>query len=386
MRRNEEIDRLRAVAILATLYAHVEGLWLWPVPILEKMQRYFVGYDGVLLFFSISGYVISASLLPKLDAALRRGDGILTALSAFFCKRIYRINPSAILWIFVSFIIFAVIDPPLIPGNLQAARASLFNYFNIYTISPGALPNYFGVFWTLSLEEQFYIAFPILLLICRSPLSRLLALAILVIIAEYRIGVLTPAFAIQPLVGGVMLYIIGEQWGLLDVLRRSRFAYRPLLIAVAVVLIAAMFMYRIFLAPYARHYLVDCAVAYTALVGLAAMKKELILPLFGTRRILNWFGTRSFTLYLAHLPLLMLIRYGWMNYGSTIGFPYGSENNVLIFVTWIIPLLIITECSYRFFEKPLINAGHNRARRMESESNACGKRPETSETRLVSST
>jgi peptidoglycan/LPS O-acetylase OafA/YrhL len=364
MTRNIEIDRLRALAVVATIYAHLPDLWMWNVPILAFLRRYTAGYDGVLLFFTISGFVISASLMPKLEAALNRGCGVVSVLTAFFCKRLYRITPTATLWIFLTLAIVIIVDPPSAKGNLYAALAALFNFFNIYAVLPNTLPNTYGVYWSLSLEEQFYIALPLLLICFRSVRYRLAALAALVTVTEFSESSLSGAFQIPPIVGGVALYIIDQQFNLIKRIRESRLSSQLVLAPLALLLTISIFTIPL-IRPFTPHYLLIMGPICTLFVLVAAVGKNAVLPIKGGKAIMEWLGSRSFTLYLSHLPMILIVRYFWMTAAPHFGYHYSQENTLAIFITWIIATIATTELSYRLLEQPLMRRGRNIANNIE---------------------
>lgn len=367
MTRNEEIDKLRAVAILATIYAHIADLWMWKISMLEKMQHYAVGYDGVLLFFTISGYVISASLVPKLDAVFARGENGAKVLSAFFCKRIFRITPTCVLWIVITLITTSIVDPASFLGNFRASEAALLNYFNIYAVMPGHLPNSFGVYWSLSLEEQFYIALPVILICFRAPWKRLVALAALIVVTQFNGIEIASMFQIPAIAAGVIIYILESRYRILDPIRRRRGLFGNMILAIfASTLIIGLFVLPL-ARPYTPHYLLISAPLFALLIYIAAARKNFILPFWGIRFILRWLGTRSFILYLVHLPMIMIIRFCWMIIGPAHGHPYGPENNVPIFVTWLIATIVITELTHQCIEKPMMDKGHRIAGIIETE-------------------
>ncbi|MFL1491034.1 acyltransferase family protein [Pseudomonas antarctica] len=365
MRRNEEIDRLRALAIVATVYAHIPDLWMWRVPFKETMRKFSAGYDGVLLFFTISGFVISASLIPKLEKAVSEKESLSNVLLAFFCKRLFRITPTATLWIALTFLAAIIIDPASVKGNVYAAIAALTNFFNVYVVSGYALPNAYGVYWSLSLEEQFYVALPIVFLLFKTTNGRLLTLLLIVAVTEFSgLQWIKGVFQIPPIVGGVSLYLIDRKYGLLEKLRSSKFLSRGVLILLAALLSVSIFVIPL-IRPFTPHYLLIMGLVCTCLVCIAVLGKGSVLVIPGTERILYWLGSRSFTLYLTHLPMIYMVRYCWVVVGPHMGQNYSADNNFAIFATWIVLTVLVTEFSYRFFEMPLLEKGRGIAGRIE---------------------
>ncbi len=124
------------------------------------------GFAGVDVFFVISGFLISSSLLGELEASGRIG------LATFWAKRMRRLLPAAFLVIAVTVIFSAIFVPPFTRAEFLAeGLASIFYYENWnlalssadYFADSNASP--FQHFWSLAVEEQFYLVWPIALLV-----------------------------------------------------------------------------------------------------------------------------------------------------------------------------------------------------------------------------
>jgi peptidoglycan/LPS O-acetylase OafA/YrhL len=152
--KRADIEGLRAVAILAVVAYHC-GL---PVP---------GGYVGVDVFFVISGYLITSLLWKELS-----GEGRLS-FTGFYARRARRLLPSAVLVLVVTVLVSIAVTGPLMAtavakdavacalyvGNYRFAFQAT-NYLTAHgPVSP--LQNY----WSLGVEEQFYVLWPALLLV-----------------------------------------------------------------------------------------------------------------------------------------------------------------------------------------------------------------------------
>src|SRR5262249_27065480 len=141
-----QLDGLRAIAVLLVLFEHT-----CPTPPLRT------GRVGVLLFYVLSGFLITGILLQ----ARARAAGVAPlrgVLAAFYARRCLRIFP---LFYFVLLAALLLRIPPL-PDHL----ASLLSYTsNFDTAAQGKwLQQPFGPFWSLAVEEQFYLLWPALVL------------------------------------------------------------------------------------------------------------------------------------------------------------------------------------------------------------------------------
>jgi peptidoglycan/LPS O-acetylase OafA/YrhL len=148
-----DIEGLRAVAVLAVLAYHLE------------LPGFSGGFAGVDVFFVISGYLITGHLVSEVarNGRVRFGD--------FYARRVRRILPAATVVIVGTVVLAAVfqnrLDYALMTG--ADARSSALFYSNIrffnestdYLAEAGGL-SLFQQFWSLSVEEQFYLLWPVL--------------------------------------------------------------------------------------------------------------------------------------------------------------------------------------------------------------------------------
>lgn len=141
-----EIDSLRAIAVIAVLLSH----WLpwFPRPINW-------GIGGVYLFFAISGYVITRGLLQEKD---RSGS---IDFRQFFMRRIVRIWPAYYMCIAVSYFVWPGFPDGTVIWHLTFLSNVLFS-------QKAQFPAHF---WSLSVEQQFYLAWPFLALLSRKRLA-----------------------------------------------------------------------------------------------------------------------------------------------------------------------------------------------------------------------
>ncbi len=126
--------------------------------------QFFPGAFGVLIFFVVSGFLITRLLFAE-----RRATGRIN-LGNFYLRRFFRLYPVIIVYTGVVIISFVASSHPV---NWYEPASALFYFANYLDIwSPAAehahataMP--FGIFWTLSIEEHFYLFFPFLFLAVR---------------------------------------------------------------------------------------------------------------------------------------------------------------------------------------------------------------------------
>lgn len=141
--RIKEIDGLRALAVLAVMGFHY-------LP-----QRFIGGYIGVDLFFVISGFVITSALQRELVA-----NGTIS-LRNFYARRFFRIVPP--LGVMIGGVL--LVTGWRFAGQAALALLSIMNWYRVFSNDTGAV---FGHTWSLSIEEQFYLIWPLALLILHS--------------------------------------------------------------------------------------------------------------------------------------------------------------------------------------------------------------------------
>ncbi len=150
-----ELDGLRSIAVYLVVAFHAHMV------LLEG------GFVGVDLFFVLSGFLVTGVLLRDLDTQGR------IRLGNFYARRVRRLLPAAVVLIVVTCLVQLLVAS--LPDRVEMvddARASLLYYANWHFIAEGR--EYFAQdgdsspflhFWSLSIEEQFYIFYPLILVL-----------------------------------------------------------------------------------------------------------------------------------------------------------------------------------------------------------------------------
>lgn len=146
--RVNEIDGLRAIAISLVIAQHC-GL----AP---------MGWTGVWLFFAISGYVISRNFIHN----EYQESSVFSQYKTFMGRRFFRIVPVYVLYILLNVVILLLIGAAESFKDLPFLLTFTYNWQMIFEFwrSEFSWPA-FGHLWTLSVEEQFYIFYPLLFLL-----------------------------------------------------------------------------------------------------------------------------------------------------------------------------------------------------------------------------
>src|ERR1700689_5054879 len=116
----------------------------------SQFSRWANGYAGVLIFFSLSGYLITTHLVREFAVSGR------ISLKDFYVRRVFRILPPVILYLVILGMLAAA---GTVPFDWRSLRAALFFYAN-YADHSWVI----GHFWSLAVEEHFYLLWPVLLI------------------------------------------------------------------------------------------------------------------------------------------------------------------------------------------------------------------------------
>jgi|SRR5579875_683729 len=158
------LDGLRALAILGVLMAH-DLPWTIAGHSNEKWKGY--GGWGVQLFFALSGVLICWRLLED-EAKLGHIN-----LKDFYIRRLFRIQPAALAYLGVVALLFVAGAIPYDWHLWWSAVLSYANFLITVATPPGAAA-FLGHFWTLAVEEHFYILISLLFLVARRRRTALL--------------------------------------------------------------------------------------------------------------------------------------------------------------------------------------------------------------------
>lgn len=369
--RNIEIEYLRAVSILLVLVGHV--IWLSPYigEAVTPSFRYLSFGVGVDLFFCISGYVVSRSYVDYFDRYAGSGN-FWAAARGFWLRRAYRLLPSAWLWVLVGISCSLYFNQSgaflSVEQNLKSALAVLTFTANIAHMYEALAPN--NVYWSLSLEEQFYILLPFFLLLMRTPRSRIIALLLIVLVqfplsrnpfgdtvAQYL-----ASFRIDGFAWGILIYLFSQS--------ESYQRWRPTLLARYRVLALSVTVFLLFLlvAVPAQLYSSSLHMGLVAmlaacLVWLASYDRGCSFGFGGPNKVLGWLGSRSYAIYLIHMPVFKLVHELAVRYLLAVDQPYGPALVPYLLAGSTVLIIALAELNFRFVEEPMRRLGAARTGR-----------------------
>jgi peptidoglycan/LPS O-acetylase OafA/YrhL len=172
MKRIPTLDGWRGVAILLVLACHaavaLRGVVYWP-----HAQR--AGEHGVTIFFVLSGFLITSRLIAEEEA-----HGSIS-LRSFYARRFFRLMPCAWTYLACASILIILSGESVTAIYLLPCLLFFRNYVDISGTHPAT-----GHFWSLSIEEQFYLIWPSLLVLAGRRGAPWIAIAGAVCVAAYR--------------------------------------------------------------------------------------------------------------------------------------------------------------------------------------------------------
>ena len=364
--RNEDIEVLRAVAILFTVMAHFRVLFFWPDSWVASIDG-LPFWGGVDLFFCISGFVITGTLMRHARGARFAELGV-----PFWIRRVFRIWPAALLWLAIPLLCARYFNDSgafgswraNVPGASAAAAQVANLYFMVCEDGAGARwpCGRLDVYWSLSLEEQFYLVFPWLFFFLRLPVLRAVLIAL----------VLAQLFLPRPL--GSDLWLMRTDaiaLGVLIALSCSRGSVSPWLPAplrerrtatfFSTLLIAMIAL--LCLKPFALQ-VGALALVSAGLVLVASANANVICPVPALRPFLLWTGSRSFAIYLAHNPCFWATREIFNRLYPGTAFSDAFVIPVAIVGTGLV--ILASEATYRIVERPIRDLGRSIADRFSA--------------------
>jgi peptidoglycan/LPS O-acetylase OafA/YrhL len=341
-----DIDGLRCVAVLSVLAFHLSP---------NRLPGGFVGVD---VFFVISGYLISAIVFSEISASR-------FSVLAFYERRVRRIFPALFgMLIGVSVVLSFLLLPSefiTYAKSVIAATTSSSNFFfwqhSGYFDSPTSNPLLHT--WSLAVEEQFYILFPILLVVTRRFFPERLKLAVLALFFV-SLGASELTLRFDEVTAFYMPYT--RAWELLlgtilslGFFPRFRTAVlRNVATILGIVMIAYSTLRFTAQTPFPGLYALIPCVGSALIIGAGESGASLVSRVLSLRPIV-FVGLISYSLYLWHWPIIVLNDLGFTldlsglaphKFAFFLSSPTGKKA-VEVLLSFVLAIL-----SWRFVERP----------------------------------
>ncbi len=312
-RKRQDIQLLRAVAVLAVVGYHFD------------LAGFDYGFLGVDVFLVVSGYLVGGGLLSELKSSGR------IDVRRFFTHRIKRLLPASIVVVIATTLLLYATNE-LTTRDLRHALWSSLYVQNINLSFEGGdylgkdlLPTYFVHFWSLSLEEQFYVFTPIiLLLVALTKLKRPLIIFAAIGIASLALSLYQTSIgdssAYFSLTTRAWQFILGMVVANLNPSRTyARALWIISILGVGVFTLLINFdLGLLFPAPGA---IIPSVI--TALALVAGKSVPLKIPIAGIQSTGVFLGDLSYSIYLVHFPISLLVA-SWIGKGENLFFVTGG--------------------------------------------------------------
>lgn len=355
--RIEGLDGLRALAIVGVLVYHLNASWLPG------------GFLGVDVFFVVSGFLITTLLLREHQRTGR------IALSQFWVRRARRLLPALVLCVVTSVLIARAVSQDLLVDVGRQMLGALTFSTNWIEITAGTsyfdqtAPQLFMNFWSLAVEEQFYLLWPLLTLALLTVSSRVrvgVALSVGLASSVLMAVLFTPGTDatrvyygtdthVMGLMAGAALAFAWTNPGLATRVAPSRWGrFGSYAVPLALVVLLAEMVLLDEQSPLTfRGGIVLASLATAVLVmgvverrpgGVTGIQRVMRHPVSG------WVGARSYSIYLWHWPVILLVA---LDNPSAPG----TMSHLLTRVWCVLVTLALADLTFRFVETPFRTLG-----------------------------
>jgi len=305
------LDGLRGVAILLLLHFTTD-MTLPAGSVASHVRASLqIGWIGVDLFFVLSGFLITGILVDN------RTSG--NYFSAFYARRALRILPVYFLAVFAAFHLLPRFFQDFDTGGARTETA-FWLFLTNFAELPYQLGRTVGHFWSLAIEEQFYLVWPLVVFLTSRAGARRIALLTVILSPALRYAALlagvdgasvyhfTP-FRLDGLAAGAFIAMsVRDPAARAGLDRLSK-------IAGSVALVVAAILYGPLHLPEPLSTQLQFSIGFSALcIGFGALLTRVVLtrPDSPLARVLSWrslvtLGTYSYAMYLLHVPLLRVV-------------------------------------------------------------------------------
>jgi peptidoglycan/LPS O-acetylase OafA/YrhL len=366
----DDIERLRGFACILVFIQH--AAWICPLRFIYEIipSLLLFGSGAIRIFFAISGFIITLSLKDKF-ASLPDGvflDRLLAArkmLLSFYKKRFFRIFPVVIFVVILTAIFYGATEsdsawvPPLLRAPFEMLFGSYSNSLESFVLQEKIHKGGIGPFWTLGIEAQFYILWPLVMLMCKTNNARALvslSLGCLFLFVIYPMSFAFWGRKYYLIHNNLSELFLGSFFALLYREEHSIEAAKKITILISSVLALLIWFYP---SSVNTSYFSETVVSLASIfiVVLAAFAEgSFAIPLLG--RIFDFLGSRSFSFYSLQLVLMNIVVW----YTNSIYFPKESFSEYEFFfyqfIMLLALLLVVAELVHRFIEKPARRLGY----------------------------
>lgn len=330
------LDGLRGLMAIGVVVAHINLAWFPGAHIMMDV------------FFVISAFLITLTLIRGLEKRSK------IHLRLFWQRRLLRLYPALLTVVITYSIIAAFFIDNLVPifsdGIMSLLYVSNFNKLHDYT-----LPHFFGHTWSLSIEEQFYLAWPTLLVLLLKidalwERKTLVFLSIIVASISWRVYLVNSGAEWSRLyygsdtridaflAGGLLAFYWKD---LVEWSKQKRFFLKALQFSTFALFAAIIFWNPKVVAYFAWQQPIILLLSCGAIITLTRDKNGLLQRFF-SHKIPASLGIRCYGLYLWHWPLIWLL------------LVLTDLSKPVLFAIVVPATLILTWLTYKYIEEPIL--------------------------------
>jgi peptidoglycan/LPS O-acetylase OafA/YrhL len=340
------LDGMRGIAILFVILAHL------------GLGRIIPGGLGVSLFFFISGLLITRLLIAEYDKTQSIN------LKSFYIRRVLRLYPPLLLMTVLTIILICIYYNAS-QIHVPAVLSSLFYFYNYYYtyFKPATLTsfdNLFDISWSLSIEEHFYLVFPLLfyfLYAKKNVLIRVL-LTICVLTLAYRYYLLYTSHNVKATIN--LIYVVTETrvdsiiWGciasLLIYKNKNKYYLKllqsnwALVLGLATILLSLLYKNTLF--SEASRFTKQALAFFLIVPSINYYGPGSIIKRFFENSVLTYIGKISYSLYLFHWEAITVANY------------YFKEGSPQWLIFTLVLTVILSLGCYYLIERPFMSLRH----------------------------
>jgi peptidoglycan/LPS O-acetylase OafA/YrhL len=332
-------DGVRAIAILLVILWH-GALWSqFPERAMGPLRPLVMtGWAGVDLFFALSGFLITSLLLREEQRNERAGQGTRFSLGRFYLRRALRILPVFFVVFALDVLVFSAYFPSAQTETVFANHSplGLWPYLTFWGNYFAHLPQLWGrpitppgeafrVFWSLCVEEHFYLLWPLFLTLCKRWRVRVgVAVAACVLMSVGRYVARATNYETHLAIHGLSHFRMDSiLWGALGALVIDRLPATPrprrLFLVLGMAAIALLASTRaLSVLPPPTPLGISLGLTLLAVFSTGLLVELVKAPTSGLARALDWaplqvIGRLSYAMYLIHFPAIDLGRLIFFN-------------------------------------------------------------------------
>src|SRR5215203_312367 len=345
----KQLDSIRAIAVFLVI------IWHW-APRNSFIENFHFGPFGVNIFFVLSGFLITRILLFNRSRAEASASSKTKLLKHFYTSRMLRIFPVYYLTIILSIMFNQSLSLGVTKNEILSNVTYTSNFFIFFTKS---WPLSSLHFWSLAVEEQFYLAWPLLILFCsRKYLLPVILIAIAaglgsqLFITDYEFGNLPTITCLDCFgMGGLLAFVVLYHP---NYLKKACQLLALLSILGALVLLASWQLNIYVSCTRFIHSIMSCCIISHIL--LYRNQKTLLITMLNNGLLIK-IGKVSYGIYLYHMLYVYTANNLWYRYVFDYYLPFINK----LYEPWIFLLInfwvlyLIAWLSWRYIERPFLS-------------------------------